>query len=331
MTELTKKQDITQQAAAWIARLDAGELSAEDLIELRDWATASPAHLRELWRLGDIWKSLDTLAVLSGLLAKPTNSTRRSWRPLAIAASAAVILVAVSIFFAGVLTVEPIELAAAYTTDIGEQTSIEPGEGSTINLNTGSQMTVEYSSSQRLVRLARGEAFFEVASEDERPFIVETPFASVVVTGTAFLVRVEASGLEVLVKEGNVELHERSGGPARDAPIVAKLKAGELAMIDDSGSTHIGVIEPEKMIRKLGWRDGMLMFDGETLGEVVREVSRYTSVRIVIDSPALREQRIGGYFKVGEVEDLLGTLQSDFGIEVHRVDDSEVWLTTRIN
>ena len=91
------------------------------------------------------------------------------------------------------------------------------------------------------------------------------------------------------------------------------------------------VIEPDKLIRKLGWRDGMLMFDGESLDEVIHEVGRYTSINIVIDDPSLRERRIGGYFKVGEIEDLLGTLQTDFDIEVNRVHDNEVRLSSRIN
>ncbi len=331
MIDVNENQDINQQAAAWIARLDGGELSADDLIELRDWAKTSPTHMHELERLGGIWEDLDVLMALKGLLAKPTNSKRSSWQPLAIAASIAAFAMAIGFFFAGVTVVEPVQLTADYETEIGEQTTIEPGEGSTISLNTNSHITVSYSSSERMIWLSQGEAFFEVDSRDERPFIVATEFGNVVVTGTAFLVRVDASGLEVVVKEGHVRLYERSDEIDRNAPILARLRAGEVATIDASGRPHIDAIEPEKMIRKLGWRDGMLIFDGDPLDEVVREVSRYTSVNIVIENPDLRDIRIGGYFKVGEIESLLGTLQSDFDIQVHRVNDGEVRLAARIN
>jgi transmembrane sensor len=183
---------------------------------------------------------------------------------------------------------------------------------------------------ERRVLLAHGEAFFEVEPSDDRPFVVATEFGYVRVTGTAFLVRLEDTGLEVVVKEGRVELHEQ-GVDNSGGTLVADLEAGEVAIVDQSGSALIDEIGPEKMVRKLGWRDGMLMFDGESLDEVVREVSRYTSVNIVIETPALREQRIGGYFKVGEVEDLLGTLESDFDIEVHRVDDNNIRLAAQYN
>lgn len=320
------RNETTKKAATWIARLDAGELTADELTALREWATANPAHMRELERLGDIWESLDALAALKPMLAVPEVSSRRTIRNIAIAASAAAIAVAMWLFFAGAGPLEPVLLAETYVTDVGEQRSVEPGEGSTISLNTDSRMSLEYSLSQRLVRLAKGEAFFEVSSEDSRPFIVVTRLGNVVVTGTAFLVRVDAAELQVLVREGHVELHKQVEGFVQAGSAVTALNAGEVAVID-SVSSHVEMIGPIRMVRKLGWRDGMLMFDGETLDEVVHEVGRYTSVQIIIDDPELRDLRVGGYFRVGELEDLLGTLQSDFDVQVSRIADDEIRLT----
>lgn len=317
---------MTEKAAAWIARLDAGDLTADELIEFREWATASAAHMRELERLADTWESLDALAALRPMVAMPDTSPRRAIRNIAIAASAAAIAVTMWLFSPGADPVEPVVLAETYVTDVGEQRSVEPGEGSTISLNTDSRLSLEYSASQRLVRLAKGEAFFEVSSNDHRPFIVETRLGNVVVTGTAFLVRVEAAELQVLVREGHVELHKQVEGSVPVDSAVTALNAGEVAVIDSVGS-HVEMIGPVRMVRKLGWRDGMLMFDGESLDEVVHEVGRYTSVQIIIDDPELRDLRVGGYFRVGELEDLLGTLQSDFDVQVNRVADDEIRLT----
>jgi transmembrane sensor len=330
MAEIEHNQEVTERAAAWIARLDGGELSTDDLIELRDWVRANPAHMRELERLGDIWKRLDSLAALDGLLAAPPPPVSKSRWSLGIAAGIVAVVAASALVFSRLPAPESVEVAAVYATDIGEQKSIEPGEGSTINLNTASRVTLDFSASLRRVELSQGEAFFDVDSDDGRPFIVATRHGDVVVKGTAFLVRVEEDGLEVVVKEGYVEVHEQSTGSGVTPP-VASLKAGEVARIDDAGSARIDAVEPEIMIRKLGWRDGMLMFDGNTLDEVVHEVSRYTPVNIVIEDAALRERRIGGYFRVGEVEDLMATLENDFGIQVNRVNDNEIRLTAPIN
>jgi transmembrane sensor len=328
MTDTLEKRNISETAAAWIARLDSGDLSADELMELRDWATASPANLRELERLADIWESLDTLKALKKVIAKPVSAFRRSMRNLAIAAGIGALAILTWLFSANLGTDEPVVLTEIYATELGEQRSVEPGEGSTINLNTDSRLSVAYSTSQRVVSLTRGEAFFDVSAEDNRPFIVVTSHGNIVVTGTAFLVRVESTGLEVLVQEGQVQVHTAVEQSPGDSPAVIELTAGEVAMVDSDGSRRVA-IEPEKLIRKLGWRDGMLIFDGESLEEVVDEVGRYTSIEIIIDDPSLRERRIGGYFKVGEIEDLLGTLESDFDIEVNRVHGGEVRLTAQ--
>ena len=82
-----ESRSISEIAAAWIARLDSGELSSDELMQLRNWATASPANLRELERLADIWESLDTLTALRNVIAKPAPLLSPSIRNLAIAAS----------------------------------------------------------------------------------------------------------------------------------------------------------------------------------------------------------------------------------------------------
>src|SRR5690606_32340252 len=140
-------------------------------------------------------------------------------------------------------------------------------------------------------------------------------------------VRVEETGLGVTVREGRVELQ---GSPAdaggRRVP-GAVLTAGEVASVESHGSRRIQAIEPARLARQLGWRDCMLMFNGESLEEVTREVRRYTPIEINIADQALRTRRIGGYFRAGEIEDLLATLESDFGIRVERLGDSEVNLS----
>lgn len=329
MAEPTNNIDITETAALWIARLDSGQLSAGQLIELRDWAKASPAHMRELERLADIWEGMDRLTALQPIMTRPGPPRHWSMSYPAVAASlAAVSILTIMLYFTN-QDRGLVEIEQAYVTEVGEQRSIQPGEGSTISLNTNSGLQVEYSSERRLVRLTHGEAFFDVESSDHRPFVVETGFGNVVVTGTAFLVRLEQSVMEVVVEAGSVQLENSGEGFDSEATFVTGLGAGEVARVESGGRRSIQPIDPGLMVRRLGWRDGMLMFDGDSLEEVIGEVGRYTPIRITIDDPELRERRIGGYFRIGEMDDLLATLANDFDIEVTRAGENEVRLAVR--
>ncbi len=86
--------------------------------------------------------------------------------------------------------------------------------------------------------------------------------------------------------------------------------------------------EPE-ITRRLAWRDGYLVFAGEPLSDVVDEVNRYTPTIIEIADPALGKLKIGGRFKVGELEALYDVLEASFGIEVSRLNDQHIQLRPR--
>ncbi len=328
MTDENDHPDTAEIAARWVARLDRGDLSADELIALREWAIAHPSHMRELEYAVRIWESLDALAALRTIVARPERSRRKTTMPRAVAAGVAALAAALSLLL-WIGVGEPAEYNGSFVTRIGEIQVIEPGEGSRISLNTDSHLAVEFDSTFRRVRLDRGEAYFDVAPDDERPFVVETDFGNIVVTGTAFLVRVEEAGLEVTVKEGHVQLQRSAADPEEGHVSIALLTAGEVASIESDGSRRIEPIETTRLVRKLGWRDGMLMFNGESLEEVVREVGRYTPIKINIEDHALRTRRVGGYFRAGEIDDLLATLESDFGIRVEKVGDSEVNLSLK--
>ena len=328
MNDIRDSRDVTEQAADWIARLDAGELSSDELIGLREWATERPSHMRELEKLADIWDSLDVLSPLKTVIEKPRARPRTGLAWSALAAGLAVVSVVSWSLLSSSGSLDQGPVTSTYAANVGEQISFDPGEGSTISLNTDSRLSVEYTLDQRIVRLYRGEAFFDVASEDRRPFIVETNYGDVVVTGTSFLVRVGDTSLEVLVEEGRVEVRSDDVAGTDMMPSVTALGAGELATIDRV-SRRVDVIETQQMLRRLDWRDGMLTFNGETLEEVVNEISRYTSKSIVIDDPGLRSQRFGGQFQAGAVDDLLATLENSFDVEVNRVGDAEIRLTRR--
>ncbi|HLB31166.1 MAG TPA: FecR domain-containing protein, partial [Gammaproteobacteria bacterium] len=106
-----------------------------------------------------------------------------------------------------------------------------------------------------------------------------------------------------------------------------ELKAGQTVEYNSRVVAEVQTLKPELLARRLAWQSGMLMFQGEALAEVVAEISRYTNTEIIIADPGIREIRIGGYFKTGEVDALLTVLEDSFAIRVNRVSPNLVYLS----
>jgi transmembrane sensor len=223
-----------------------------------------------------------------------------------------------------------------YSTSVGEQKSIVLPDHSKVLLNTASRIQVDYRVGQRGVHLLQGEAFFEVAHDTHRPFLVYAGANIVRAVGTAFTVRVQKQDVEVTVTEGVVELSSVphavgstvGKGLIEPQTKLADIKAGQSAAFNQDVES-IQSIKPQEIKRKLSWREGILSFSGEPLEQVVAEVSRYTPVTIVISDPAIRDIRIGGYFKIGETDAMLEALETSFGVRVNRVNDQLIYLAAK--
>jgi transmembrane sensor len=331
---------IEAQAAEWIARLDRDAPSETDLADFAVWKALSPQHQQAADRLEGLWCEFDLLTKLS----PPFQDRAR--RPLSTPPWWVSGLVAACLVVAGMGAVSILQLlphSQVYDTAVGGQRTINLEDGSSIQLNTNSQVEVRYSPKARDLRLIRGEAYFEVAPNKQRPFSVYAHEGVVRAVGTAFVVRLSGDRVEVTVTKGKVELAAFTH-PVTDASLVriAAIPRKPLTMVSAThGTTEIAVLDQAHLIehldlaapevsRKLAWRQGMLVFNGETLPNVLADVSRYTDVQIEIADPTLNSLKIGGYFKVGEVDPMLEALESSFGVRVDRIDDKHVRLSAAL-
>jgi transmembrane sensor len=249
-----------------------------------------------------------------------------------------------------------------YATAVGQQTTTELPDGSQIVLNTNSQIRVDYGEHYREMHLLQGEALFTVAKDSRRPFRVYAGSGRIEAIGTAFSVYLKGADVQVTVSEGRVALASveppranagqtsarsaaRKNGVALSRTIdedwiqaLGTLSAGQVATIrnrveeTDVASriapvTTVMPIAPQELIERLAWRDGILMFSGEPLEDVVKEVSRYTTVSIEIPDPAIRRMRIGGRFPVGETDVMLSSLESNLNLRVTRLGHNRAILT----
>lgn len=226
-----------------------------------------------------------------------------------------------------------------YSSVVGEQKTVTLADGSEVILNTGSQIEVLYSENARNIRLVRGEALFDVAKNKERPFVVYAGTGAVRAVGTAFAVQLHHENVEVTVTEGLVELSSYTAPKASlvdellegDSPqALANLAAGQTAKFSNVIET-LETVEQDKIDQKLSWRSGILMLDGTTLEDVVKDVGRYTLLEFIIADAKIRDLRISGYFKTGETDVLLNTLESSFNIKVERTDNGIVYLSSAVN
>jgi len=105
------------------------------------------------------------------------------------------------------------------------------------------------------------------------------------------------------------------------------VNAGELALVEPTFQS-VRKLEPSEIDARLSWERGEVTFQGEPLDHVLAEVSRYTPTRFVIADEKLRDVRVGGYFKIGDVDTFLASLRDNFLIDSHHDEGDRVILTS---
>ena len=209
-----------------------------------------------------------------------------------------------------------------YFTRIGEQQTIDLDDGSAITLNTASQLVVDFSGPVRRILLERGEAYFEVAEDPQRPFTVDLGLRSVTAVGTAFNIRKGSEYYQVAVIEGAVAFHEATEVVSAPPPPVSirgpgpgLVEAGWVAEFDVSRD-RLTAFQPASMDRYRDWRSGMLSFYGEPLYLVVQELNRYSRKKILLEDASIMHLRVYTAVSVQEINAALHGLEQAQPIEV---------------
>ncbi len=340
---------IEEQAAEWLIKLDRDEpISRDQLTALRDWLDVDPRHCDALEELARLWE-LDVLEQLSVPLGRPGGRWLSSLGDyltvprVAVIACSVMIICGITFAFLS----KPAEIPSpgvaegTFATTVGAMEHLDLADGSRIELNTDTRLTVSYTPAERVIYLKHGEAHFVVVSDKHRPFVVYTDIGAVRAVGTAFRVRVLEADVEVTVADGIVDLDllAPTDSPVKDnvqgfhrRPVVqqnlGKLVAGQSTRLTrmTSKTRSVQQMSDTDIARTLSWRNGELTFSGEPLEEVIHEISRYTDIDIVIVDPDIKHLRIGGVFRTGETEALLDILATSFGIRISRVGNGRIVL-----
>jgi transmembrane sensor len=315
-------ESINEQAARWAIRTVAGPLSPDEHHDLETWLNSDPRHRGAYVRSRARWADLDRLAALHGPLSAihdeigPPQSAaqnlmveeRKDRAGLSRRELLAAGIAAASVVGGGLSWLRLRGDSARYVSGIGEIRRIALEDGSTLILNTATEVAVEFSAQQRDIRLIRGEALFEVAHDSSRPFVVVANDTAVRAVGTAFAVRMESNQIDVTVTEGVVEVANSRPADSRTAASLVsdrrakRVSANERIVIASARAPEIRAIAAGEADRQLAWRGGMVSFDGESLQVAVAEINRHNRRTIVVDDPDLAAKPIVGVFRATDVE-----------------------------
>jgi transmembrane sensor len=306
------KQDpshLSDEATTWLARMDAGTWSDADEQALQAWLAEDPRRRGALLQAEAAWLTLDPP---SATAIEPSIRRLRFSRRSALAIGGASIAASLT---AGLLWFR----SASYTTEVGEIRRVPLADGSVAAINTASRIEVAMAEARREVRLDRGEAWFQVAKDPKRPFLVEAGRVRVQAVGTAFSVRRRDDGADILVSEGVVEAWADGAEGNR-----IRLVAGRRAFVGENAAIRQEPAEPSSVDRTLAWRAGKIDLAGNSLTEAIAEFNRHNQRKIYLADPALGHEQFDGLFRTDDPEGFAVAIKNSLQVEIDLSDSDRI-------
>lgn len=309
MTADATHDQVEKEAADWFARLNKLSITTKALEDFHAWRR-DPAHdaayerIEALWETaGRLSKHPDTARDIAAAIARGRRRRRFAWlrsRPTQVGIGLAAVATAAALAFAFTL-----ERPEPYSTGLGEQRLVSLVDGSRLRLDTSTEVRVTFKPDGRQVELVRGQAFFDVAHDAARPFVVVAGDQSIRALGTRFDVRKEAGDVRVTLVQGAVEVSRQSDGATwRLAPGQALAARGRV--VDPPRAVDVPTVT--------SWTSGRLVFRSTPLAEAVAEVNRYSADKIVLETAQLQSVPVSGVFDVGDTRAFVSAVSELFNL-----------------
>lgn len=287
-----------------------GEWTLSPYVDRRDSNAASPLDSRST--IPNV-RARHPIKITSSHFKHGAHASSRSnWKRLAIlgTAVAAMLFCGMAVMLAWQYRANVQQ--AAYRTALGALQSVGLADGSEATLNSDSAIGVVLGRHERTIDLRRGEVFFKVAKDPQRPFVINVGNHRVIAVGTRFSVWRDGQRLRVVVTEGVVRL-ESSDDPGYPSRPTTLLPAGSIAEVDDA-NLRIRQVALDEAKQMLSWRNGYLTFDDTPLSVAAAEFNRYNAQQIVVTDPAIANLRIGGNFRWSNTQAFVRLLEQGFPV-----------------
>jgi transmembrane sensor len=314
-------------AAEWFAQARSADIAAADEPSWLQWIDDEDhqkayENCELAWELsGELRGSPAIAALLAGAAAAraphpATAKPRARWHAPAWQLGLAASLLAVGAFAWLFLTAPT---TAEYRTAVGEQRTVTLADGSTVLLNTDSDVRVQLSRRVRRIELAQGEALFSVSHDPNRPFEVHALQGVTTAVGTQFDVELTHGGAAISVLEGTVTVG--ASGHGTTLPQVA-VSAGSGVGYSQEGA--LSQLHPAEVSRIQGWRTQRMIFNDIPLDTALAEYNRYSRKPIVLGNPALGARHINGVFHIGDEAAFLSALDEGLHLKATKGDSQTI-------
>lgn len=319
---------IERAAAEWVMRCDRG-LTALEQDSFSQWLAADARH-RDAYALQRwSWEELDRLAGLQSTITLPNpdlvRPSPRRTAPRWLSLVAAAVVMGVSAWWwsdEGTPAAPVPTLLAAPC----ERRTLE--DGSVVDCNRGTELEVAFTGTERRVRLLRGEASFDVLSDPARPFFVTAGDVTFRVVGTQFNVKLDPHVVEVVVREGKVQMARATSAAADDETALPLLEARDRAVMPHTPAARplLSKLTPEALEARLAWQPRLLDFNDVPLEQIIATFNRHNVVRVMLRDRRLEKVRLSATFRSDNVEGFLRLLEAEFGVAAEWRSERQVWL-----
>lgn len=290
------------EASAWLARLQRDDVSEADGLEFDAWLASAPANAAAYRSALAAWQAFHGGAddVLSELAAHERRARQRSVTSRRWMMGAGGMAVAAGLALA--ILPQMLVQTTVYATGKGQHQHLTLADGSVVDLNAESRLSVRFSGSKREATLSDGEAIFDVTHDAKRPFTVAASDRIVRVVGTQFDVRNRQGELTVTVARGKVQVRPTTVSGSNRAFL---LTPGQRLEIEQGGLEHLQSVDPQETF---AWRSGRLVIRNQPLAEVVADLNRQFVDQIEISDPDLAKIPITGVIVLDDPKSVMARL-----------------------
>ena len=339
----SSQHEITEQAVAWFLKIQNG-LSQAGFREWRKWLAEDDSHAVAFDGINEFWRGADEIDGLpwpddeelasdtydgNARLSVPETTdvpVRQYWNRsrlwLSVAASVTTISLVVLFVSQGIKPE-----TGSFQTATGEHQTIPLEDGSSITLGAASDIEFRYTSKVRQVDLRSGEAYFKVAKDSDRPFIVSAGTRTVRAIGTEFDINIGVRDIKVSVTQGLVRIE---GPPvsedAAEAGVreISNLSTGEV--LDFNADGGLGIISEVDPMLTTSWMEGRLAYVGTSLESVIADVNRYSQMELIISDQSTKQLAFTGTIFSDDIDNWLAGLESVFPLRLVPIEDHDILL-----
>jgi transmembrane sensor len=301
MSSPFNNEQLLEQALEWFFMLQSEDCTDEDRRRFNLWYRQSEENQAAYAHAGRLWSNLDQVKEeKDNPRLKKARRRHSGLSPARMLGMSALLLVSSAL--AAVGWMEYSAETITYSTRKGERQVVVLDDGTAVDLNTATRLHTTISLLRRRIVLDQGEAIFDVRHESLRSFRVQAGDLAIRDIGTRFSARRHGDAVSVAVLQGAIEINGE------------RVEEGyQRNYLPDTGLSSIQPIDAEQVE---AWKHGRLVFRKSPLRDVIAELERYHSVRIVFADPSIARQTLSGTFDIDDLELFLASVEKILPVQV---------------